>query len=148
MLGTFIDTLVLCSVTGLAILLTGEWDSGDTGAPLAAAAFASALPIGQHVVSIGLAVFAFTTILGWSYYSERCLEFLLGVRVILPFRLLWILMIPLGALWKLDLVWGIADMLNGLMALPNLIALLLLSPVVFRVTRSYFAVQSSSANRR
>ena len=139
MLGTFIDTLVLCSVTGLAILLTGVWDSGDTGAPLAAAAFEQGMPLGRHVVSIGLAVFAFTTILGWSYYSERCLEFLFGVKIILPFRIIWILVIPLGALWKLGLVWGVADMLNGLMAIPNLIALLLLSPVVFQLTRSYFS---------
>lgn len=139
MLGTFIDTLILCSVTGLAIIVTGVWDSGGTGAPLAADAFASALPLGRHVVSVGLVVFAFTTILGWSYYSERCLEFLFGERVILPFRMLWTAVIPLGALWKLDLVWGLADMLNGLMALPNLLALLLLSPVVFRLTRSYFS---------
>jgi AGCS family alanine or glycine:cation symporter len=148
MLGTFIDTLVLCSVTGLAIILTGVWDSGQTGAPLAAAAFGSAMPIGKHVVSIGLAVFAFTTILGWSYYSERCLEFLLGVKIVLPFRVVWILVIPLGALWKLDLVWGLADMLNGLMAIPNLIALILLSPVVFQLTRRYFSGEGASADSR
>jgi AGCS family alanine or glycine:cation symporter len=148
MLGTFIDTLVLCSVTGLAILLTGVWDSGDTGAPLAAAAFEQGMPLGRHVVSIGLAVFAFTTILGWSYYSERCLEFLFGVKIIWPFRILWILVIPLGALWKLGLVWGVADMLNGLMAIPNLIALLLLSPVVFRLTRTYFSSAVSGAESR
>ena len=147
MLGTLIDTLVLCSVTGLAILLTGVWDSGETGAPLAAAPFGNALPmIGQHVVSIGLAVFAFTTILGWSYYSERCLEYLFGVKVILPFRIVWVLVIPLGALWKLDLVWGVADMLNGLMAIPNLIALVLLSPVVFRLTRKYFSGAAAQAD--
>ena len=139
MLGTFIDTLVLCSVTGLAILVTGVWDSGQTGAPLAATAFGSAMPIGRHVVSIGLAVFAFTTILGWSYYSERCLEYLFGVKVIMPFRIVWVMVIPLGALWKLDLVWGVADMLNGLMAIPNLMALVLLSPVVFRLTRKHFS---------
>ncbi len=147
MLGTFIDTLVLCSVTGLAILLTGVWDSGSTGAPLAAAAFEQGFPLGRHVVSIGLAVFAFTTILGWSYYSERCLEFLFGVKIIWPFRILWILVIPLGALWKLGLVWGVADMLNGLMAIPNLIALLLLSPVVFRLTRAYFANPEEGGSR-
>ena len=106
---------------------------------MAAAAFGSALPIGKHVVSLGLVVFAFTTILGWSYYSERCMEFLFGVRVILAFRLLWIVAIPLGALWKLDLVWGVADMLNGLMAVPNLIGLLLLWKVITGETRSYFA---------
>ena len=139
MLGTFIDTLILCSVTGFAILLTDSWQGGMTGAALASSAFGSALPLGSHVVSIGLAVFAFTTILGWSYDSERCVEFLFGVRAIPVFRLLWILAIPLGAMWKLGLVWGLADMLNGLMALPNLIALVLLSPVVFRLTREYFA---------
>ena len=139
MLGTFIDTLLLCSVTGLALILTGVWDSGTSGASLAASAFGSAFPFGEHIVSIGLAVFAFTTILGWSYYSERCLEFLFGVRVIFPFRILWTLAIPFGAWWQLDFVWGVADMLNGLMAIPNLIALLLLSPVVFRLTRNYFA---------
>lgn len=148
MLGTFIDTLVLCSVTGLAILLTGVWDSGQSGAPLAAAAFGSALPIGTHIVSIGLVVFAFTTILGWSYYSERCLEFLFGVKVIMVYRVIWIAVIPLGAAWKLGLVWGIADMLNGLMAIPNLIALLLLSPVVFKLTQSYFAAGGAAEESR
>jgi AGCS family alanine or glycine:cation symporter len=139
MLGTFIDTLLLCSVTGFAILLTDSWQGGQTGAALASQAFGADLPLGSHVVSVGLAVFAFTTILGWSYYSERCIEFLFGVRAIVPFRLLWVMAIPLGAVWKLDLVWGLADMLNGLMAIPNLIALLLLSPVVFRLTREFFA---------
>jgi AGCS family alanine or glycine:cation symporter len=145
MLGTFIDTLVLCSVTGLAIVLTGVWNNGDTGAPLAAAAFELGMPFGRHVVSLGLAIFAFTTILGWSYYSERCLEFLFGIKIILPFRIVWILVIPLGALWKLGLVWSLADVLNGLMAIPNLLALLLLSPVVFKLTRDYFSPSDNSS---
>lgn len=140
MLGTFIDTLIVCTMTALVIVLTGVWTTGENGAALSALAFASALPgIGDYIVSFGLIIFAFTTILGWSYYGERCAEFLFGVRVILPYRLLWLIAIPLGAMGKLGLVWLLADVMNGLMALPNLIALILLSPVVFKLTREYFA---------
>jgi AGCS family alanine or glycine:cation symporter len=135
MLGTFIDTLLICSVTGFVILLTNSWDAGTGGAGLSTQAFASALPNGGLVVSIGLSVFAFTTILGWSYYCERCLVYLVGVKAILPFRVLWIIAIPLGAMSELDFIWLLADTLNAMMAIPNLIALLLLSPVVFRLTR-------------
>lgn len=141
MLGTFIDTLVICSITGLAIVVTGAWTSGETGPTLSSLAFERALPgVGSHVVSLGLAIFAFTTILGWSVYGERCVEYLFGVRSIKPFRVLWVLMIPVGALAQeyLNLVWKVADSLNALMAIPNLIALLLLSPVVFALTRDYF----------
>jgi AGCS family alanine or glycine:cation symporter len=91
------------------------------------------------VVTLGLIVFAFTTVLGWSYYGERCAEYLFGVRVILPYRLLWIAAIVAGAVWKLDLVWLFADVMNGLMAVPNLIALIALSPVVFGITRDSLA---------
>lgn len=139
MLGTFIDTIVICSITGLAIVVSGVWTSGETGASLSAAAFASAMPFGGVLVSISLALFAFTTLLGWSYYGERCAEFLLGVRAIVPFRLLWVLAIPVGATIELDFIWLLADTLNALMALPNLIALLLLSPVVFALTRAHFS---------
>ncbi len=135
MLGTFIDTLLVCSVTGLVIVLTGEWSSGVSGASLTAAAFAAELPYGDVMVSLGLCVFAFTTILGWSYYGERCVVFLLGTWALIPFRLLWVLAIPLGAMAQLDFIWLLADTLNALMAIPNLIALLLLSPVVFKLTR-------------
>ena len=141
MLGTFIDTIIVCSITGLAIVVTGAWSSGETSSALSSLAFESALPgVGSHVVSLGLAVFAFTTILGWSVYGERCVEYLFGVRSITPFRIAWILMIPLGAMAQefLTFVWLVADTLNALMALPNLIALLLLSPVVFTLTRDYF----------
>jgi AGCS family alanine or glycine:cation symporter len=139
MLGTFIDTIVVCSVTGLAIVVTGVWTSGKTGAVLTSAAFEQALPgWGSYVVTIGLPIFAFTTMLGWAYYGERATEYWLGVRAILPFRLLWVLAIPIGATSDLQLVWLVSDTLNALMALPNLIALLLLSPVVFRLTREYF----------
>ncbi len=141
MLGTFIDTLIICSVTGLAIVVTGVWTSGETGAALSSAAFEMALPgVGGLIVSVGLAVFAFTTILGWSVYSERCVEYLVGIKAIVPFRVLWIIMIPVGALAQdyLDFVWLVADTLNALMAIPNLVALLMLSPVVFKLTRDYF----------
>jgi AGCS family alanine or glycine:cation symporter len=140
MLGTFIDTLIVCSMTGLAIITTGVWTSGAKGAALSAAAFESAMPgFGGAFLSLALVVFAFTTILGWSYYSEKCWEFLAGTRTILPFRILWVVAVPFGAIAQLDFAWLLADTLNGLMALPNLIALLLLSPVVFRLTREHFA---------
>jgi AGCS family alanine or glycine:cation symporter len=135
MLGTFIDTILLCTVTGLVIVISGVWQDGATGAALSTAAFESMMPGGQYVVSLGLAVFAFTTILGWSYYSERCLVYLFGAGVIPTFRVLWVLAVPLGALAQLDFVWLLADTLNALMALPNLVGLLLLSPLVFKLTR-------------
>lgn len=145
MLGTFIDTLLVCSVTGFAILLTGALDIHPelNGAQLSGAAFALAMPYGDYVISIGLALFAFTTMLGWSYYGERCAVYLLGARAILPFRLLWLLMIPVGCLSSLSFIWGLADVLNALMAIPNLIALLLLSPVIFKLTRQALAVEST-----
>lgn len=140
MLGTFIDTLVVCSITGLVIIISGMWTEGISGAPLSSAAFNSALPgVGQYIVSLGQALFAFTTILGWSYYSERCTAFLFGENSVQKFRIVWVLVIPIGALLSLDFVWLLADILNALMALPNLIALLVLSPVVFKLSRDYFA---------
>jgi AGCS family alanine or glycine:cation symporter len=140
MLGTFIDTIIVCSITGLVIVVTGAWTSGETGASLSRLAFETALPsAGGHVVTMGLALFAFTTLLGWSFYGEKCVEYLFGVRAILPFRLLWVIAIPVGATSSLKFTWLVADTLNALMALPNLLALLLLSPVVFQLTRDYFA---------
>jgi alanine or glycine:cation symporter, AGCS family len=96
---------------------------------------------GQYIVSIGLAIFAFTTIIGWSFYGEKCTQFLFGERSNIPFRVLWVLAIPLGTLPIVDLgtIWLVADTLNAMMAIPNLIALLLLSPVVFKLTKAYFA---------
>ncbi len=140
MLGTFIDTLIICSLTGLAIITSGVWTSGASGAALSSAAFEAAMPgVGHYILSLALVVFAYTTILGWSYYGERCWEYLAGTRAILPFRIVWTLAIPFGAMTQLDFAWLVADTLNALMAIPNLIALLLLSPVVFRLTREYFA---------
>jgi AGCS family alanine or glycine:cation symporter len=142
MTGTFIDTLILCTITGLVIVITGAWTSGETGAALSTAAFEQGLPgWGSYVVALGLILFAFTTILGWSVYSERCGEYLFGERVIKPFRMLWVLVIPVGALAELDFIWLVADTLNALMAIPNLVALLLLSPVVFKITQGYFEQQ-------
>ena len=136
MLGTFIDTIIVCSITGLAIVLTGVWTSGVKGAALTIAAFEQVMPeMGGVVVTLAQAVFAFTTILGWSVYGERCTEYLFGVRSVLIFRVLWILAVPIGAMGDLSFIWLLADTLNALMALPNLIALLLLSPVIFKLTR-------------
>ncbi|MEH6628084.1 MAG: sodium:alanine symporter family protein [Motiliproteus sp.] len=142
MLGTFIDTLIVCSITGLVIITSGLWTGGESGASLTSAAFADALPgVGNYIVAIALAVFAFTTILGWSLYGERCAEFLFGVKIIIPFRILWILAVPVGTMVSLDFVWLLADTLNAMMAIPNLIALALLSPVVFKLTKEYFDKQ-------
>jgi AGCS family alanine or glycine:cation symporter len=137
MLGTFIDTLVVCTVTGLVIVLMDVIPSGETGANLTAMAYAKALPGGDMVVTLGLCLFAFTTMIGWSYYGERCVVYLFGVRGILPFRILWVIAIPLGTLGELETVWLLADTLNAFMAIPNLVALLLLGPLVFKLTREY-----------
>jgi len=142
MLGTFIDTIIICSMTALVIILTGAWDSGIKGAPMSTLAFNTGFAGGGYIVTFGLIIFAFTTILGWSYYGERCAEYILGIRAIMPYRLLWVLATLTGALVKLGLVWALADVLNGLMAIPNLIALLLLSPVIFSVTREYFSSET------
>lgn len=139
MLGTFIDTLIVCTITALVIVLTGAWTAGESGAALSSAAFGQGLPgFGEWVVTFGLIIFAFTTIMGWSVYGERCVEFLFGVKSIMPFRILWVLAIPVGAMVELKFVWLLADTLNAMMALPNLIALILLGPVVFKITKDYF----------
>ncbi|MGE4260920.1 alanine/glycine:cation symporter family protein [Shewanella sp.] len=148
MLGTFIDTIVVCSITGLAIVVSGAWSSGENGAALTSYAFSHAFPIGNYVVAVALAIFAFTTILGWSFYSEKCVQFLFGVNAIKPFRLIFTLVVPIGAIAKLEFIWLLADTLNAMMALPNLIALLLLSPVVFRLTREYFKKQKALAAQK
>jgi len=135
MLGTFIDTILVCSVTGFVILLSGEWQTGATGAALSTSAFEALIPGGHYIVAVGLAVFAFTTMLGWSYYGERCVVYFFGERGVMPFRVAWVLAIPLGAMANLSFIWLLADTLNALMAIPNLIALLLLSPVVFKLTK-------------
>lgn len=140
MMGTFIDTIIICTITGLAIICSGVWTSGESGAALSAAAFEQAMPgVGGPLLTIALVVFAFTTILGWSYFGERCWEFMVGTKAIWPFRIIWVVAVPFGAIAQLDFAWLLADTLNGLMAIPNLVSLLLLSPVVVKLTREYFA---------
>lgn len=146
MTGTFIDTLVICTLTGLSILVTGKWTvKGLEGAPLTQSAFATVFGnIGVLVLTLCLVLFAFTTILGWSYYGERCFEFLFGVKHINIYRSIFIIMVALGGFLELDLIWTIADIVNGLMAIPNLIALLALSPIIIAETRNYFKHKNKS----
>lgn len=144
MTGTFIDTIIICTLTGLAILVTGQWTSALEGAPLTQSAFASIFGhMGTYALTLSLVLFAFTTILGWSYYGERCFIFLFGTTHLSYFRLIFVVMVGLGGFLKLELIWILADIVNGLMALPNLIALLALSPVVIFETRAYFKRQST-----
>ncbi|HEX2170984.1 MAG TPA: sodium:alanine symporter family protein [Dehalococcoidia bacterium] len=141
MLGTFIDTLIVCSMTGLAIIVTGVWTSGKSGAELSSMAYEAGIPgIGASLLAVELAIFAFTTILGWSYYGEKCWEFLIGsTKFEKPYRWIWTAVVFVGAVAQLNFVWLVADTLNALMALPNLLSLILLSPVVIQLTREYFA---------
>ena len=143
MMGTFIDTIIICSITGIAIVVTGAYTSGESGAALSMLAFSTALPyVGEYVVTIGLIVFAFTTIVGWSFYGEKSVYFLFGQKAIIPFRLLWVLVIPFGSMMDLKFIWLLADTLNAFMAIPNLIAIALLSPVIFKLTKMYFAKEN------
>ncbi len=138
MLGTFIDTLIICTMTGLVLIVSGVWSSDLQGAAMTLSVFDATLPFGGNILSLCIALFAFTTMLGWSYYGERCAQFLLGSKVVIPFRVLWVLGVFLGTQMSLGLVWKMSDALNGMMAIPNLLALLLLSPVVFKLTKQYF----------
>jgi AGCS family alanine or glycine:cation symporter len=145
MLGTFIDTIIVCSITGLAIIASGAWTSGESGAALTSLAFETSLPgIGGSLIAVALSIFAFTTILGWSFYGEKCVGFFFGARALMPYRFLWIVAIYLGATADLGFIWLLADTLNAMMAIPNLIALALLSPVVFKLTREFFASGGAS----
>jgi len=150
MLGTFIDTIVLCSITAIVILtvyvpytaaggdstMIGAWASGEKGASLSSLAFGNGVVGGQWIVTFGLTIFAFTTIVSWSYYAERAAEYLFGVKVIFPLRILWVLILPVGAMAELKMVWSLGSIMNALMAIPNLIALVLLSGTVFAMTRT------------
>lgn len=139
MTGTFIDTIIICSLTGLSILVSGEWMASGNSNTLTHDTFTGVFgPIGGIILTLCLVLFATTTILGWSYYGERCFEFLFGVRHINLYRIFFVLMVGLGGFLKLDLVWVIADIVNGLMALPNLIALLALSPIIIKESKRYF----------
>jgi AGCS family alanine or glycine:cation symporter len=147
MLDPFLDTIIVCSVSALVILVSGQWSTVDgkidnAAATLTSLAFNSALPyggLGSWLVTIGLVLFAFSTILGWCVYGERCVIYLFGHKAALPFRIVFTLVVPVGAMAKLSLVWLLSDIFNGLMAIPNLVALLLLSPVVFKLAREFFS---------
>lgn len=138
---TFIDTIIVVTMTGLVLVTTGVWSSGHDRNVLTSEAFSHGLPgqWGGYVVAIGVVLFAFSTILGWSYYGDRCVERLFGVRAVLPYRILFTIVVYVGATTHLDVVWNFADVLNGLMALPNLIGLLLLSGLIVRETKHYLA---------
>jgi len=138
---TFIDTIVVCSLTGFVILTSGIWKQGLTGAELTAHSFSTALPgsSGGIVVAISLVFFAYSTVLGWSYYGEKSLEYLLGASSVVPYRIVYCLMVFVGAvISKVELVWTFADIMNGLMAIPNLIGLIGLSGVIVLETKKYF----------
>lgn len=140
MTGTFIDTIVVCTMTGLVLVVTQSWQLDLEGAAITNYAFAAGLPtasLGKFIVTIGLIFFAFTTIIGWNYYGERCTEYLFGIKAIKIYRYIFITLVAIGAYIKLDLVWIIADIVNALMAIPNLIGLLGLRKVIISETRTY-----------
>ena len=147
MTGTFFDTIIICTMTGLAIVITsgetGIFAVGSTlqGAGVTTAAFAAGLPIanlGKYIVNIGLMFFAFTTILGWNYYGERCAQYLFGVKSIMPYRIIYIILVAIGPFLPLELIFIIADIVNGCMAFPNLVGLIGLRKVVISETEAYF----------
>ena len=142
----FMDTIVICTLTALAILVSGLWNTGVTGAALTTQAFDEAILGGGYIVSIGIMLFAFSTILGWSYYGERCAEYLFGVKAIVPYRIIWIPFVVIGAIGGLEFIWDLADTMNGLMAIPNLVGILLLSGTVLRLTKEFFASEKEKEN--
>ena len=139
MTGTFFDTIIVCTMTGIILVLTGTWSSELAGAALTKEAFSIGLPmIGQYIVGIGLIFFAFTTIIGWNYYGERCTEYLFGVKGIKPYRIIYIILVAVGPYLKLEFIWVLADIVNGLMAFPNLVALVGLRHIIINETKDYF----------
>jgi alanine or glycine:cation symporter, AGCS family len=141
MTGTFIDTIIICTMTGLVIVITGSFNGNLEGAALTTAAFESGLPIatlGKYIVNIGLIFFAFTTILGWNYYGERCIEYLFGVKGIKPYKIIFIILVAVGPFLPLEMIFIIADIVNGLMAIPNLIGLIGLRNVIVDETEKFF----------
>ncbi|WP_394140001.1 alanine/glycine:cation symporter family protein [Vibrio chagasii] len=149
MTGTFFDTIIICTMTGLALILTGAWQTDLSGAAMTTHAFAVGLnadTLGPMLVSVGLIFFAFTTILGWNYYGERCVVFLLGTKAVLPYKVIFIALVASGAFLKLDMIWIMADIVNGLMAIPNLIGLIMLRHVVIEETKLFFKPLNTSSN--
>ncbi|MDO5304575.1 MAG: sodium:alanine symporter family protein [bacterium] len=146
MTGTFIDTIIVCSMTGLVLVLTGVWSGEYSGAAMTSAAFVQGFGnFGSILLTLSLVLFAFTTILGWNYYGERACVYLFGVKGITPYRVIFIAMIALGVFLKLDIIWILADIVNGLMAVPNLIALVALSGVVVEETKLYLNMLKTKA---
>ena len=141
----FVDTILICTTTGLAVLVTGVWQGGATGAALSVQAFSAGLPgtWGGFIVTSGLVLFAFSTLIGWSYYGETGIVYLLGARAALPYRILWLVFIYLGAVGSLHLVWDVADTLNGLMAIPNLVSVLISIPLLRQLHKEFFAARAS-----
>lgn len=135
--GTFWDTVVVCAMTGLVLVNSNEWLNGLSGAALTKAAFSDIPVIGPIILTVGLLTFVFSTILGWSYYGEKAAEYLFGASIILPYRIVWVIMVMVGSVATMPAVWSFADIANGLMAIPNLISLLLLSGVIVAETRKY-----------
>ena len=144
MTGTFIDTIIICTMTGLALVLTGVWQGDAAGAAMTSAAFATVYGnVGSMLLTVALVLFAFTTILGWNYYGERACIYLFGTKGVMPYRVIFIALIASGGFLKLEAIWILADIVNGLMAIPNLIALIALSGVVVAETESYLARQKA-----
>lgn len=142
MTGTFIDTIIICSMTGLVLVLTGVWSGEANGAAMTSEAFVQCMGgFGGICLTLSLVLFAFTTILGWNYYGERACVYLFGVKGIVPYRVIFIALIAVGVFLKLDVIWILADIVNGLMAIPNLIALIALSGVVVEETKMYFNIK-------
>ena len=140
MTGTFFDTIIVCTMTGIVLVMTGAWTSDFEGAYMTSYAFSTGLEsFGSLIVGTGLMFFAFTTILGWNYYGERCVQFLVGVRGIMPYRIIYIALVGGGVYLTLDTIWILADIVNGLMVIPNLIAILALRRIIVQETQKYFA---------
>ena len=148
MTGTFFDTIIICTMTGLTLVLTGVWNGETAGAAMTTLAFSQGLSpvIGHYIVTFGLVFFAFTTIIGWNYYGERCVQYLFGNNAIKPYKYLYIALVAGGAFLHLDLIWLLADIVNGLMAIPNLIGLIGLRHVVVAETRTFFTEQAILRN--
>ncbi len=147
MTGTFIDTMVVCTMTGIVIILTGMYEGNLEGAALTTEAFKAGIPLGNlavYIVNLGLMFFAFTTIIGWNYYGERCIEYLGGIKAIMPYKIVFIVLVAIGPFLPLGLILGIADIVNGLMAIPNLIGLIGLREVIVSETNLYFNHQATS----
>ncbi|HJF16243.1 MAG TPA: sodium:alanine symporter family protein [Globicatella sulfidifaciens] len=149
MTGTFIDTIIICTLTGIVLIITGAWQTEFRGALMTQYAFnAYFSEYGPFILTISLSLFAFTTILGWNYYGERCFEFLFGLKYIRYYHLFFVSMVFIGSFLNLDLVWIIADIVNGLMAIPNLISLIALSPIIIKETRAYFKAKQYNNETR